>query len=214
MYDYKNCISSRLEIPLMSWLENSKIIDQMIKGSSGELWGHRLETSSHFPLLNNILNHIGQNGLLIDLGCGAGDVSRIWKDDYLGADLSWVIEKVSKICNPSAQYISINIKNDSLEILPRCRCVLMNAFLDVQENPFSILEKVCCMNTEWVVVHRQRVQNIEKSTFQYVKSYGDSQVPSSIISFAELNEIKNKYSKEFLIQKWENDSYSFAMRIK
>ena len=90
----------------------------------------------------------------------------------------------------------------------------MNAFLDVQEDPISILEKFCISNTRWIIVHRQRIQKIEKSNFTYVKGYGGSQVPSSIMSIDELNNLTSKYCKEIFVHHWENDCYSFAMRIK
>ena len=70
----------------MTWKESKDIIDQMIKGSNGTLWGFKLEGSNHFPILMNLLNKSGQSGLLLDIGCGAGDVSKFWKGEYLGID--------------------------------------------------------------------------------------------------------------------------------
>ena len=90
---------------MKKWEENKDIIRQMISGSNGTLWGNRLEQTGHYPVLKECLDIVGQSGLLIDLGCGAGDVSRVWRGDYLGIDFDWVIEKVAKVCN-QANYLS------------------------------------------------------------------------------------------------------------
>jgi hypothetical protein len=200
----------------MSWQESDKIVDQMIRGSNGSLWGFKLEQSSHFPILEKLLKISGQKDLLVDIGCGAGDVSRSWNGDYLGVDLDWVIKRVSRICNPSKTFLSLDITSkDTFYDIPKSNCLLMNAFLDVQENPLEVLEKFCRqVDTNWIIVHRQRIRNIEKTKIEYVPGYGGSLIPSSVISFKEINDIKQKYSKEFLIGLWENDWYSFAMRIK
>jgi hypothetical protein len=200
----------------MSWQESDKIVDQMIKGSNGTLWGFKLEESSHYPILQKLLEISGNKGLLVDIGCGAGDVSRIWGADYLGIDLDWVIQRVSKQCNPDKSFLSLDLTTQlNFQDIPESNCVLMNAFLDVQENPIEILEKICKeANTNWIIVHRQRIQDIEKGKFEYVAGYGDSLVPASTMSFNELNFIKENYSKEFLIGHWENYCYSFAMRIR
>lgn len=198
----------------VSWSENDMIIDQMIKGSTGELWGNRLEQSAHYPLLKSILEDIGHKGLLIDLGCGAGDVSRTWHGEYLGADLSWVIERVAKVCNTTAQYISLNAQNDDLTSLPKCRCVLMNALLDVLEKPEEVLRKVCeTVDTDYVVVHRQKIAEIPE--IRYGKSYGDAIVAVSTLSEESLKKICLDYKiKQAKFFHWAGDYHSFILKMR
>lgn len=196
------------------WKENDQIINEMIKGSSGELWGHRLEQADHFPILNHFLD-LSNSQMLLDLGCGAGDVSRIWKKEYLGIDLPWVIEKVAKICNSNANYLKIDVLKEGINSLPSSDCLLMNAFLDVQEEPLSLLRDICVSRKyKNIIVHRQQL--IAKSNLKekrYGKGYGNSTVPVSYISWEDLSELKIEYQIEPIV-KWAGDYHSFLMRLK
>jgi hypothetical protein len=198
----------------IKWKESDLIVDQMIKGSTGELWGNRLEQTSHYPLLKKVFDIVGQQGLLIDLGCGAGDVSRVWNGKYLGIDLDWVIERVAKVCNPSACYASQDIQSQFLAAFPKCKCVLLNALLDVLEKPEEILRKICkAIDTEFVIVHRQKISDQNK--VEYGKSYGDSVVAISTISMDELNKISQEIGiKEIKLFHWEGEYYTFILRLK
>lgn len=200
----------------MNWKEDEKIIEEMNKASSGELWGHKLQGSSHFPVLKALLDHVGHYGLLLDVGCGAGDVSNIWGGQYVGIDLDWVIENVAKKQNSNANFLKIDIQDDDLSQIPPCRVVFANALLDVVHNPIEILTKLCNLRTDYVIIHRQRLRESKPHEFEFRKSYGESVVPSSIITFLELKEISKKFSidNNVTIVPWESDSFSFIMRIK
>jgi SAM-dependent methyltransferase len=200
----------------VNWSEDEKIIDEMNKASSGELWGHKLQGSSHFPVLKALLDHVGHHGLLLDVGCGAGDVSNVWGGQYIGADLDWVIENVSKKQNSNASFLKIDIQNDDLSQIPSCRVVFANALLDVVHNPAEILKKLCNIRTEYVIIHRQRLRESKPPEMELRKSYGGSMVPSSVITFSELGEISKQFAIDntVIIVPWESDSFSFIMRIK
>lgn len=200
----------------MTWREDKSIIDSMNKASSGELWGHKLEGSSHFPLLKLILDRVGHHGLLLDVGCGAGDLSRVWGGQYVGVDLDWIIDNVSKSCNPDATFIKADIQKGDLKSLPECRVIFANAFLDVVHNPCEVLRKLCNLKSDYVIIHRQRVSKTKPDVVELRESYGDSQVPSSIITFQELNEIANDFAvdKNVAIAHWQSDSYSFIVRTR
>jgi len=198
------------------WAKDDDIISDMIKGSTGELWGHRLEQSDHFPLLKSLLDEIGHQGVLIDLGCGAGDISRVWKGQYIGADLDWIIEGVSKKCNPSAEFINFDVINDDIKKLPPSKAIIMNALLDVLEDPVSILRKVCHADTEFVVIHRQKIVNTKNDQIEMGLSYGKSVVPVSKIAKNEIERIISDLSKETYVnvKAWNNNYYSFIMRVR
>ena len=200
----------------MKWQKSKVIIDQMIKGSSGELWGSKLEQSDHFKILDFLLNQTQKNGLLVDVGCGAGDVFRVWGSNYLGVDLDWIIENVSKSCNPLANYKSADVLSYDFEKIPNCSCILMNAFLDVIENPSNFLEKICqSKKAKFIIVHRQQIKNIEKDESSISESYGKSLVPRSIMSLKKLNSIIENYCEnEVNLIHWSENYYSFILRIK
>lgn len=195
---------------MKTWKDDPEIVEQLIAGSTGKLWGNRLEQASHYPLLKHCLDEVGHTGLLIDVGCGAGDVSRVWKGQYLGLDLDWVIEKVSKVCNPN-RYLSANL-TAVIPTLPSAKCVLMNAFLDVQEKPDEFLERAMnVMDAEWFIIHRQKIG--ERDGFTKGSSYGDSSVPVSVMSTDTVNKFlkRAKVSKAF---HWDGEYYTFMMRLK
>ena len=197
----------------MNWSESDFLVEQMIKGSTGELWGVRLEDSDHFPVLKHSIESVGNSGTLLDVGCGAGDVSRVWTGDYIGVDLPWVVERVSKFCNPGKNYFSLDLNVSTVNSLPPCRVLLMNAFLDVRENPHELLDSVLQSNFESLVIHRQRLSQKE-SKVESRKSYGDSTVPSSIMSWERIHEsvmTRNPSSHISLIH-WQQDYYTLIVR--
>lgn len=195
---------------MKKWEDDPEIIKQMIDGSKGILWGNKLEQASHYPLLKYCLDEVGHSGLLIDVGCGAGDVSRVWKGQYLGVDLDWVVEKVSKVCNPNS-YLSADL-TVSIPALPSAKCVLMNAFLDVQENPEEILEQAMNeIDTEWFIIHRQKIG--KSDGFVTGVGYGNSSTPISVMSTDTVNKFLNK-SKESKVFRWDGEYYTITMRMK
>ena len=194
------------------WRESDLIVEQMIKGSTGELWGKRLEDTDHFPVLKQAIDLVGNFETLLDIGCGAGDVCRVWNGKYIGVDLSWVVERVSKKCNPLQEYISIDLDSSTVFSLPESRVVLMNAFLDLREDSHDFFESLLKMKYENFIVHRQRLSQ-NNSKIEYRKSYGESTVPSSVMSWERICQSvmqSNSNSKISLIH-WQGDNYTFIV---
>lgn len=200
------------------WSENQEIIEQMKKGSSGELWGVRLEQSDHFPILSHFLRSVNSSGLLIDIGCGAGDVSRVWPGKYLGVDFDWIVEKVAKVCNPNADYLDLDCHSENIDRLPNCDVVLMNAFLDVSKEPSKVLNDILNLKkSNYVIVHRQRIKDdYENDTVDITQGYAGLPVYRSCMSFHNLNSIFRKHSVDNNVQviHWQSDYYSFCMRTQ
>ena len=196
----------------MSWVESDLLVEQMIKGSSGELWGNTLEGSDHFPILKQAFSLVGNSGSLLDIGCGAGDVSRVWEGEYTGIDLPWVVERVSKVCNSTRNYLPIDLRPSSLSLLPHARVVLMNAFLDVRDDPHEFLDALLKMNYENFIVHRQRLTN-GSAKLEYRKSYGDSTVPSSIMSWDRIYQsvMSNDTNSKISVINWQSNWYTFVV---
>lgn len=194
------------------WKESDLVVEQMIKGSTGALWGKRLEEADHFPVLKKAIDSVGNFGTLLDIGCGAGDVSRVWKGKYIGSDLPWVVERVSKKCNPAHEYFPIDLNTSTIQSLPSARVILMNGFLDVRDNPHEIFESLLKMNYENFIVHRQRLSQ-DSFKIEYLNSYGGTIVPNSIMSWNRINESVMQHdskSKIYLIE-WQGDSYTIIV---
>lgn len=197
----------------MDWQENDEVINQMIKGSSGELWGFRLEESSHFPLLRAGFDFVGNKGKLLDLGCGAGDVGRVWSGSYLGVDLNWVVDRVAKVCNPSFEYVHADVNLNTIKELPHSDILLMNGFLETYENPHEIFDEILRVGFKNIIIHRQKLSN---NTFSLEKrdSYGGSSVFSSIMSFERIQQSIQKYSPDtqIAVARWQGDYHTIAVR--
>jgi hypothetical protein len=198
----------------MNWQENNKIVEQMIKGSTGELWGVRLEQADHYKILKSTLDLAGHSGTLLDIGCGAGDVSRSWRGEYIGVDLSWVIKRVSSVCNPSNQYLESVITPDSVSTLPVTQVALLNAFLDANENPHDLFEAVLRHGYDRVIVHRQKIAKIP-DVVEYGESYGGAMIPVSVMSLERITATikRHDYCDMSLIH-WSDDYHTFTVRKK
>lgn len=197
----------------MNWGESDHVVDQMIKGSTGELWGVTLEKTDHFPLLSHVLEIVGNENSLIDIGCGAGDVSRVWKGEYVGVDFDWVIERVAKICNPNSNYVSLDLNVDSVKKLPKAKVALMNAFLDVREDPHEMFEQVMGLEIDSLVVHRQRLSQ-SSCVIDKRPGYGGTSVPSSVMSVDRIMSFTEKFAPNATISlfHWQQDFYTFIVR--
>jgi hypothetical protein len=107
----------------------------------------------------------------------------------------------------------IDIQKDTLENFPSCKCVLMNALLDVLENPADVLQTVCeNIPTEYIVVHRQKLSDVD--SIQYGKGYGDSTIAISQISAETLKRVCIECGvKNAAIYHWEDNYYSFILEM-
>jgi len=196
----------------MTWEKNDEIISQMIKGSSGELWGKTLEQSDHFHIMKKTLSHIDKSFTMVDIGCGAGDVSKFWEGNYLGVDLEWVINNVAKVRNPNQQFLSLNVV-DNAKLIGSCakKFLFMNAFLDVVQDPIELLEELIKLKPEAIVIHRQRVDDNLKSEPR--TSYAGAVVNSSVISKDDIKRITFKLNENSSVYfyHWYDEWYSIVI---
>lgn len=197
----------------MTWEKRDDIIDQMIKGSNGELWGKTLEQTDHFPIMQKALSHIDKSLTMIDIGCGAGDVSKFWDGDYIGVDLDWVVEGVSKVRNPNKKFLSINVIEGNFDLIDKNdrKFLFMNAFLEVMQDPIETLERLMELQPEAIVIHRQRIGDENQSELR--SSYAGAIVNSSVISKESIIEIASKISDDSSVHfyQWYDEWHSIVI---
>ncbi len=181
------------------WYDNDKCPDQMILGATGHLWP-TLENSDHFPVLDALMNTVDSECVsLLDIGCGAADLSRIYPEYfYTGVDLKNIIENVAMRMHPDKSYINFDIYADSekCDFISSFDIVVMNAFIDVLEFPVYGLENVLKHASKYVILHRQEVDGQETRVIKN-PSYGGLTY-HSIINRDDFEGLLAEYSFEIV----------------
>ena len=181
------------------WYDNDKCPEQMIHGAIGRLWPI-LENSDHFPVLSELMNSTSEDCVsLLDIGCGAAEMSRIYPNYfYTGADLKNIIENVAMKMHPDKSYINFDIYADSekCDFISSFDIVVMNAFIDVLEFPVCGLESVLKHASKYVILHRQEVDGQETRVIKN-PSYGGLTY-HSIINRGDFEGLLAEYSFEIV----------------
>jgi len=127
----------------------------------------------HLPPALEIINEISKDcKSILDVGCGAGAISRYLNEfDYTGCDLQNIVENVAKKYLPEQQFVVCDFYNDDLAFVKNYDLVFMNAFLDVSQYPVDILKKVLENSSKYVLIHRQLITD-EDTVTQKEHSYG------------------------------------------
>tara|TARA_R110000824_G_scaffold326953_5_gene513892 strand:- start:895 stop:1542 length:648 start_codon:yes stop_codon:yes gene_type:complete len=186
------------------WYNQIKTPEEMVRGATGILWPV-LEESTHFPILKRMLQAIPESLVsLLDVGCGAGDVSRICGTlFYLGADMPHILEHVARQVNPPARYKNFNAYEDDFGFMRNYDIILMNAFVDVLEFPLEVLEKVLENCEGYIILHRQSISNNSPTCVITADSYG-GWTHRSIINMGDFDTLLQKYQfaivKEQIVQ--------------
>ena len=153
------------------WYDDVELPQKMLDGASGKLWAP-LDQSDHWPMLAYLLEACKINypcRTVLDVGCGAAALSEHIEMEYTGCDLEHIIDKVAKVRNPKNNYIKFDINDDDLSFVGNYDIVVMNAFIDVLENPMEALDKILSNAKKFVICHRQKLGSVTK--IEKVKSY-------------------------------------------
>jgi len=155
------------------WYDTDKTPSEMIRGATGVLWPV-LEKSDHFSALESMLRTASISSLsILDVGCGAGDVSRVCGTlFYVGADMPHILSSVSQQVNPLARYREFDAYESNYEFIGEYDIVLMNAFIDVIEYPVSILRRILENSKKYVILHRQTISSNSPTKIVKSQSYG------------------------------------------
>jgi len=201
------------------WLDNDSVPAEMLKGATGVLWP-KLIHSDHVHVLSTLLDFCKEETEnILDLGCGAAELSSLlthkWpnkKFNYSGADLPNVIDLVAKKLHPDYEYIKLDVLSDDLNFLNKYDLVVMNAFIDVMQNPLATLLKILKNSSKGVIIHRQRLTKDFTGSKLIDSAYG-KQTYSSCISESDLIRILNMC--EYKVEKyshWSSDFYSLLLK--
>lgn len=103
---------------------------------------------------------------VIDLGCGTAQISLLFDKNkwiYIGVDMPHIIEGCAKKWHPERGFIAANLTKpdvfDNDIQIGEADVILMNAFIDVMENPLTILDRVLSKASRYVIIHRQEFVN-------------------------------------------------------
>jgi len=186
------------------WYNQTTTPNEMVRGATGILWPV-LEKSTHFPILMGMLQSIPESSVsLLDVGCGAGDVSRICGTlFYLGIDMPHILENVARRVNPSARYRNFDAYENDFEFMKDYDVILMNAFIDVLEFPLVVFEKVLENCEGYIILHRQSISDNSSTNVITANSYG-GWTHRSIINLDDFNNLLQKHQfsivKEQIVQ--------------
>ena len=182
------------------WYDSSNVPEQMLLGAKGVLWPV-LEKSDHFPVLDSLISETKEDAFtLLDLGCGAADLSRLYPNFYYtGADLSNIIKEVAMKMHPQNSYVSFDIYDDKAEFIKDYDVVVMNAFIDVLQKPLIGLSKVLTHGSKYVILHRQAFSDTRETHLYRYPSYGGVDSYQSVINRKQFSELLEE--KEFEIVK-------------
>jgi hypothetical protein len=172
------------------WKSN-KVFQPMLDGATGKLW-KKLEDSSHWPVLKKLLDYCKQSGMqtLCDVGCGAGALGKIYKDvEYTGVDLPDIVKNVSSVFAPELKFKEFNI-SDNISFLEEYDCLVLSAFIDVMEDPSSVLDKILKSSKKFVIIHRQYIGKESKSWL--TTSYNQMSSFQSQLGIEDLRNIASK----------------------
>lgn len=136
---------------------------------------------------------------VIDLGCGTAQISLLFDKNkwiYIGVDMPHIIEGCAKKWHPERNFIATNLTkpdvfDTDLEI-GEADVILMNAFIDVMENPLTILDRVLSKASRYVIIHRQEFAE-NHPTVSIVNDSYNAKTYHSIINNHDFNELIEKY---------------------
>lgn len=154
------------------WYNQTELPQQMLDGASGKLWPP-LEESDHFPTLAYLIETCKLNHkchTILDVGCGAAALSeQLEQLRYTGCDLDHIIDNVATVRNPGKDYIKFDINQKDLSFISGHDIIVMNAFIDVLEEPLIAFDKILSNASKFVICHRQKLG--PKTKVEKVKSY-------------------------------------------
>jgi trans-aconitate methyltransferase len=151
-----------------------------------------------------------------DLGCGTGAVCELMKRNfpdikYIGYDISKYAISIAKEQWPSGKFRVMDCNDMNNFLVPRKGEVLhMSALLDVLENGDEVLERVCSLGFDYVLIHRVKFTNDESVLVENEEEMTDNQYYHNYANFGEVVK-ENGYTATS--QRWGNGVNCFDIRL-
>lgn len=125
--------------------------------------GANMNSSILGQVLKNLFEIIPkEEQLVLDIGCGNAKVSTIISNrKYTGLDLSYNIETMCETSYSNLNFIKCNIIKDNISFISKYNIILLNAFIDVMNQPIFILDKILNYCTKYIIIHRQEIVDTE-----------------------------------------------------
>lgn len=182
------------------WYNHEELPKAMLNAVEGRIAGWKqLEDSDHFFSLKNSFVCCSGGNTLLDLGCGAAEVSRVFKNfDYTGADLPHIIEKVSKKRNPDKNYVFFDANSDNYSFLKIYDIILMNSFLSEIPDYFKVLNNILFYSKKYIIIHRQLFEEDGDSRIEDYYSYANIKTTKTIINYKEFLNLCEKNDFEVI----------------
>jgi hypothetical protein len=174
-----------------AWYDQRVLPEQMVRGALGLNGWPRLENSDHFSVLDDLVN-MSSFSRIGDLGCGAGEIGRVYsKYQYTGYDLPHIIEKVSRVVNPTLNYVSFDAYDFDYSIIQKHDMIICNSFISELKEPLRVMQNILNNVSKYLLLHRQQFSNSTK--FQDYSTYGDLITPRSFIGVGEFNNMLKEH---------------------
>lgn len=175
----------------------------------------------HMAAFASLLELTDERGSkLLDLGCGTGMVSEWCRNyEYTGADLPHILGGSAMRNYPKHFYRAVDIVNDDLAWINEYQIVVLNAVIDIMENPIDVLKKVLDAGPKNIIIHRQEITDLGKTMVVKNDSYG-GYTYHSIINRAEFYKLIDEYEYyavrelNLCFTNWENGGTSFLLKKK
>lgn len=193
-----------------------------------------MNQTEHISALKNQINYIlaalpwqklayGFKTKVIDLGCGTAQISKLFDREqweYTGADLPQIIEGCAKLWHPEHNYVAAdltkaNVFDNEIE-LRMYDVILMNAFIDVMDDPIVVLDRVLSKAKGYVILHRQEFVLLSPTIVTQNDSY-NAKTYHSKINMKEFLELLKKHNFEHSsvlscgFNNWENGGTSIIL---
>lgn len=206
------------------WHDKRTIIDELNRNYP--VYINLMAETEHINALKKSISFIetdykGREKLnIIDIGCGTAQISLLFDKtqwEYEGCDLAHILQYCAQKWHPENVYYPFEAENSHYHFLKNYDVVLMNAFIDVMENPLIILDKVLSNAKKYAILHRQEISQTKPTYVTENPSYGGITF-HSIINKNDFLRLLKEHNFEISINNncgfnnWENKGDSILLQ--
>lgn len=175
-----------------AWYNIDILPNEMIAGANGSKGWPKLEDSEHFKTLKELIS-LSNPSKMADIGCGAGELGRIYKENnYVGYDLPHIIDKVARIVNPNINFEYFDAYEFDYTNFKKFDLLVCNGFISELTEPMYVIEKLINNSEKSLIIHRQFFG--EQNNLVNYSTYGNLSTPRCIIKIEDLEKLLTKHT--------------------